>query len=202
MRKLRAAATRQTQRSDTERDILKAAERLLSTRPFSDLSTDAVMAEAGLSRTAFYRYFPDIASLILRLYADVRAEVAAAAHVWLREDLAPREAIEQAFTQIADVYTQHGIVLKAVGQAAAIDPEIDAVYSQSATAFADAIHARLKRDRALTVLTEADENETAISLMWMIERYFSRELVGADAARSANAVDTLTSLWARALYDL
>src|SRR3954452_17320769 len=52
-------------RAEARERILAAAERLLRERPYRELSVDQVMAEAGLSRTVFYRHFAALAELVL-----------------------------------------------------------------------------------------------------------------------------------------
>ena len=52
-------ARQREQREVTRRRILDAAEELLRRRAFRDLSVEAVMAETGLTRTAFYRHFDE-----------------------------------------------------------------------------------------------------------------------------------------------
>jgi AcrR family transcriptional regulator len=37
--------------------VLDATERLLAQRPFSELSVNDIIAEAGISRTSFYAHF-------------------------------------------------------------------------------------------------------------------------------------------------
>src|SRR5690349_19981599 len=60
----RQTATRTTRAADRER-ILVAAEQQLREHPYRELSVDQVMAEAGLSRTVFYRHFDGLAELVL-----------------------------------------------------------------------------------------------------------------------------------------
>src|SRR5947209_19959001 len=66
---------RREQRESTRRQILDAAERFLRERPYRELSVDVVMADTGLTRTAFYRHFDDVTDLVLRLFADIGQEL-------------------------------------------------------------------------------------------------------------------------------
>ena len=56
--------------------ILAAAEQLMNDRPFRELTVDHVMAEAGLSRTVFYRHFDGLPEVVLALLAKIEAELA------------------------------------------------------------------------------------------------------------------------------
>ena len=63
----RRAAAR-TRREAARERIVAAAERLLRDRPYRELSVEEVMAEAGLSRTIFYRHFDGLPELVLSLF--------------------------------------------------------------------------------------------------------------------------------------
>ena len=56
-------ARHRDQRETTRRDILAAADRFLRERPYRELSIEVVMEGTGLTRTAFYRHFDDMADL-------------------------------------------------------------------------------------------------------------------------------------------
>lgn len=196
MKTLRATSKRQERRTETEKQILEAAERLLQNQRIGNLTPDILMTEAGLSRTAFYRYFPDMASLVLRLYSDVRSEVDAATSIWELDC----GAIEQSLQGIVDIYINHGAILRAVSESSAFDSEIDEAYQQSAQAFIENICSFLKRHRGKTLIAAKDEKETAAALMWMTERYCSRELVNANKNKSSAGVRALSNIWMHAFY--
>src|SRR5947209_15887126 len=70
------------QRERTRREILAAAERFLRESPHRDLSVEGVMAQTGLTRTAFYRHFDDVTDLMLRLMDELRRELLTTAERW------------------------------------------------------------------------------------------------------------------------
>ena len=197
MRRLRAMGARRERRGETEAHILDAAAAFLEIHPFRELTAEALMGAAGLTRTAFYRYFPDIASLVLRLYERARLDTADALSIWLAEAHAPREAIVHSIAAAARAYRKNCRVLKAVAEAAAFDPEVDAAYTRGAEAFIAAIAAKLphKADSS-----EAAHEETARALFWMTERYFARELACAEEERLAQGLPALTAVWLAAVY--
>ena len=63
-------AARASPSSEARERILAAARRLLVERPFADLTVDALMAEAGLKRTIFYRHYRDLPQLAPDLLPD------------------------------------------------------------------------------------------------------------------------------------
>ena len=67
-RPARARRAAASTRREAARAIVAAAERLLRDRPYRELSVEEVMAEAGLSRTIFYRHFDGLPELVLSLF--------------------------------------------------------------------------------------------------------------------------------------
>src|SRR5215210_6900468 len=114
-----AAARRrnaQVRRAEARARIAAATERLLAEHPYRELSVDAVMAEAGLSRTIFYRHYDGLPEVLLELFEAVAAELAGELEVGeLRGIL---EAAVRAFTV-------HGPLMRAVDQAASHDAVIE-----------------------------------------------------------------------------
>ncbi|MFD0786848.1 helix-turn-helix domain-containing protein, partial [Micromonospora azadirachtae] len=68
-------------RSGDQRElaILATAERLMTERPFAEISIDDLARGAGISRPAFYFYFPSKDAVLLTLLDRVTAEADAAA---------------------------------------------------------------------------------------------------------------------------
>ncbi|CAN5622797.1 TetR/AcrR family transcriptional regulator [soil metagenome] len=66
----------QAQRTATTRAVLLAAARkLFSSKGFSDISTQAIGAAAGVTRGALYHQFADKAELFAAVYEEVEAEL-------------------------------------------------------------------------------------------------------------------------------
>src|ERR1700742_817062 len=61
-------------KADAHKRIVAAAERLLRERAYRDLSVDQVMAEAGLSRTIFYRHFDSLGAVVKAWLAEIGEE--------------------------------------------------------------------------------------------------------------------------------
>jgi AcrR family transcriptional regulator len=113
----------QERRAVTERAILTATEALLEERSFRDISVEEVMASAGLSRTAFYRYFPDLESVVTRLMATLVNELRAASRLWLFSD-DPETQLHDALLHFAAVYRDHGRLMHAFEEAVGAGPDL------------------------------------------------------------------------------
>ena len=107
--------------AEARRRILEAARRLLLDRPFAALTVGAVMDEAGLARTVFYRHFDSIPALAPSLLPDSDRPL-----VDQVSSLRGRELVEAIIDGQVALYAEHGRLLRAIDDAARHDPEVAA----------------------------------------------------------------------------
>ena len=160
----------QERRAVTERAILDAAESLIEQRPFAEISVEDVMAATGLGRTAFYRYFPDLESVVERLMAAMMEEIWAASAQWiLSED--PMAPLADAIRRLVAVYRDHGRVLQAFEDAARAGSELRVRWNESLATMVGPLKSHLLRlmldGRASAELPE----QTIDALAIFTERY-------------------------------
>jgi AcrR family transcriptional regulator len=99
--------------------ILAAARALLAKRPFSELTVGAVMAEAGLARTVFYRHFDDLPSLAPELLPD--ADDPLVDRLGRLAPGRPQEVVAAMVDGLVTVFSEHGRLLRAIDDAARSD---------------------------------------------------------------------------------
>ena len=99
--------------------ILEAARRLLLRQPFTTLTVDAVMREAGLARTVFYRHWTDLPQMAPDLLPDEDAPTIDRIEQVEREQ--PEAVVEQMIAALVDLYADHGPLLRAIDDAARHD---------------------------------------------------------------------------------
>jgi AcrR family transcriptional regulator len=191
---------RRARREQTRREILAAADRLLRERPYRDLSLDVVMAQTGLTRTAFYRHFDDVTELVLQLLQDVGGELYAVAKQWVDDsdaDFAP--ATHEALRGIVGFFERHGPLIRAIADAASTDEQIERGFNGFFEAFMELTVRGLDRLVERDQLDACDTQELARALNLMNEHYlldtFGREPYGDPEA----ALATLERIWLRAL---
>jgi AcrR family transcriptional regulator len=102
--------------------ILAAARALLAERPFSELTVGAVMAEAGLARTVFYRHFDDLPSLAPELLPD--ADDPLVDRVGRLAAGRPHEVVAAMVEGLVSLFAEHGRLLRAIDDAARHDPAV------------------------------------------------------------------------------
>lgn len=191
---------RQARREATTRTIMDAVETLLANRPYGDLRVEDVMAESGLTRTAFYRYFPDLESVLLALLETVRAEITEAANLWLQLDTDPDEGIHQAATGLARVWSRHRALLLAFSDAATSGSRVQEAWHELIDAFRAPVVRRfddlIRRGR--TSMT--NPAETARALVWMNERYLFETFARNRDVTVDEAAATIGEIWRRVLF--
>jgi AcrR family transcriptional regulator len=112
---------------EARRRIVEAATTLLRGRRYRDLTVEDVMAEAGLSRTVFYRYFDGLPAVALALIADL---VAAVVEEEAGSDDDRGAILRRQLTLVVRTFREHGPVLLALAAAAHADAGVEAAYRE------------------------------------------------------------------------
>jgi AcrR family transcriptional regulator len=183
-----------------ERAILDATETLLGTDSFHALTVEDVMRAAGLTRTAFYRYFPDLESVLLRRMSELHAELAEAADVFLNLDATLEGALVAAHTGLAKVYQAHGRILLAFADAAGRGPEVERAWHETIDSFVAPVVARLEDLQAKGLAQIGDIEETARALVWLDERYLLETFGRQHQGEVEVAARVLSGIWQRVLF--
>jgi AcrR family transcriptional regulator len=191
---------RREQRENTKREILAAADRLLRERPYRELNVDLVMAQTGLTRTAFYRHFDDVPDLVLRLLEDVGGELYAIAERWRAGALADFPASgRDGLSGIVQFMVRHGKLVRAVADAAATDELIERGYRQFLDSFAAMINDGLEELVERGQLDVPDTRALAQALNLMNEAFLLDQFGQEPLGDPQIAVATLETIWLRVI---
>jgi TetR/AcrR family transcriptional regulator, ethionamide resistance regulator len=184
-----AAARRRNarvRRDEARTRIAHAAERLLAERPYRELSVDAVMAEAALSRTVFYRHFDGLPELVLSMFEAVAAELA--------EELETGE-LREILEAAARAFSAHGPLLRAIDQAASHDAVIEAAYRTITDSFTARMGEQLRERMDEGRVRSGDPHELARALNLMNQRYLLETVARDPGFEPDRAVRTLLDVW-------
>jgi AcrR family transcriptional regulator len=187
-------------RHQVETDVRSALIRLLEEgTTFKDLTVDELARAAGLSRTAFYFYFPGKSEVLMSAAAELAEETAAEADRWWHGEGRPQELVRAALEGIVNVYMRHAAVLRTAVEVTTYDPRFATFYNQLMEQFVRATADQLQRDREAGLLRDdIDPVAVAESLVWMVERS-NNVFIGHGRSPEAH-VDALTTVWVHALY--
>jgi AcrR family transcriptional regulator len=192
-----APADRRTQtrmsRQESRQRIIAAATELVRRRSYADLSVDAVMREAGLGRTIFYRHFDDLGDLLMRVSREAVIELFEAQRGFVdARNGGATDAVRKSLEAAVEVYQRHGPLLRCVREAAAGDEQIATEYARMLERFSEfAAHGL----RDVAGVKGADVTETARALNLMNETYLADSFGREPRVSPETAVRTLTEIW-------
>ena len=185
-------------RAAAEEAILEATEALCSTRPFADVTVQDVMAATGLTRTTFYRYFPDLEQVLLRLLTDIATELAEASDLWLADD-DPRRGLRVSAERMVATFRTHGPLIRTFADAAGGAPVLHDAWEAVIDDFVGPTSVRVRELVAGGRAELSEPDGTVRALVLLTERYLTTTY-GTDAAVPATtAVTVLTQAWERTL---
>jgi AcrR family transcriptional regulator len=180
-------------RNETRERILEAARRELKTKPFRDLTVDELMQGTGMSRTAFYRFFPDREAVLLDLLEDVWSALAEA-----RDDNRAGEDVSAAsLAVLRDLLAENRTLLKAVADATAGDEEVERSYRAFMREYwIDDLTDRIKKSQESGLAQGLDPELAGEALGWMAERMVTQTLDNDPD----EVLDTIVTILAKCLY--
>jgi len=184
-------------RLESRQRIVAAATELVRERSYAELSVDAVMREAGLGRTIFYRHFDDLGDLLMGTAREAVEQLYEAQVSLVRSHPSgAAEAVRPAFEAAVAVYRRHGPLLRCIAEAAAGDEQIAAGYNEMRKRFDDLAEQALRELTPAARVPPANLAETARALNLMNETYLTDAFGREPRVAADTAVQTLTEIWA------
>ena len=198
--KARQHAQARDHRAAVEAAIFEATEAFLADHPLRELTVEGVIAPTGLGRTAFYRYFPDLETVLLRRLAQIDTELNDATDRWLDPDHDPETGLVAAALALATVYHRHAALLRAFAEAAAAGADLEAAWLELVASFVAQASERIDAliDRGQVRLEHPAE--VARALVGMTERYLLDSLGCEPVVSVEVAASTLAQIWQRTLF--
>lgn len=182
---------------------MATAERLLGERPIGEISVDEIARGAGISRSAFYFYFPSKAAVVLALIdrmVEEAAEFKAQALAQLERDPAGswRASIEIFYA----IFGGHRAVIRAASELTATNPEARELWAEVMQGWVQVVTERIESERARGAAARGPSaRELAIALVQMNERALQAIFVEETPAIAEDAaIDTLAHVWLSAIY--
>ncbi|HET7690790.1 MAG TPA: TetR/AcrR family transcriptional regulator [Nocardioidaceae bacterium] len=153
--------------------ILEATERLLDQgERYADLPVERVLEEANVSRSSFYTHFADKGALLVALAEATMDEITASGAMWWQSthSLGPEPAAETVLDLIR-VYRKHSWLIRAVAEATAYDPAIDALWRERREAFATFVALGIREEQKQGfVRAELDVERTASYVTLLVDQ--------------------------------
>ena len=191
--------------SPTQRAILEATERLLQSATLQKLSVAQIVSAARLSRPTFYLHYRSKNDVVAALLNRAIATIVDVIQPWLDRDLTepPELTLRAILSDAADIWAQHGAVLRAVQENWSTIPEFEALWLSAMHRFRDDLVGQIEAERtAGTAPQGLPADVIAVGLIWASERalYISTRGVEPTLPNPAAAVEVLMALWIPAIY--
>jgi TetR/AcrR family transcriptional regulator, ethionamide resistance regulator len=188
---------------ERERAILETAERLLAQRPIGEISVDDLARGAGISRPAFYFYFPSKTAVVLTL-VDRMVEQARTFKEQTARQLPsdPGGSWRKVIEVFYEIFGAHRAVIRAAADLAATEQEARQVWSQMMEAWVREAQERIESERARGAAPAGvDARDLATALIQMNEGVLRAIFVEDDpAVAEPAAIETLAHIWLNAIY--
>jgi AcrR family transcriptional regulator len=201
--KVDGRATRARRRDETRLRVMDIVERRLRDgEAFTDIKVGELVAEAGLSRTTFYVYFPDKADLLRAWYDDVSESIMAAAGAWWSLDAsATIEDVRAALAGIVAAYRPHPELMAATHEAVGYDHGVRLAVQEAMNRYIAGLadHIRVGQ-RTGSVDPALPAAETAYWLQWMAERGLHRMVWSEEGERTDALLEAYTRIVWNTLY--
>ena len=190
---------RRRSREEVETAVRAALLTLLSKGiPFKNLTVDELARAAGLSRTAFYFYFPGKEQALMSAATEVTGELYERADTWWHGEGPPEQRVRDALAGILQVYVEHAALLRAAVELAGYSQEFEKFYEALLERFVRATADHLRREQAAGRLRDLDCDVVAETLVWMAER--CNHVLIKQGRSPEELVNAMTSVWVHALY--
>jgi AcrR family transcriptional regulator len=197
----RRRSTAREKRRQTELRILETTEALLEDHSFHELSVEDVMAGTGLVRTAFYRYFPDMESVLANLLGTITLEIDTG-NAWLT---APDDAdfyglLHMQAKNLVRIYGEHGRLLAAIVDAATTHPSIRQIWYDTCDGFALRMALRITDLNSRSVTCVAHPASTSTALVAMLVQYLTETFRRKSTGSTRPVVETVTDILYRSIF--
>lgn len=185
--------------------LLGALDELLATRSLGEIGIAEITRAAGVSRSAFYFYFPTKAAAVAALLSDFYDEMQQAAVGWYEGGPGtPLQRLRKGFIATIALWHERAALLVAMLDAIGADPEVREVWGSWIDGFIDRIASRISEERASGLARgTADPHALATVLMGAALIGMERDVraIVAGEAPSAARAKALVETFHRAIYD-
>ena len=182
---------------------MRSAEQLLATHGLSQISVDALARGAGLSRSAFYFYFPSKDAVVLGLVERLVHEAATARDAALLDqgEDGP-EGLRSSIAIFYETFGAHRPVVEAAVELSATNEEARALWSEIMEGWVEHAAERIEGARAKGLAPPGmPARELAIALVQLNEEALRAVYTKSRPALSEeSAIDVLAHIWISAIY--
>jgi AcrR family transcriptional regulator len=185
-----------------ETQILDALERLLATTPFVELTMDDIAKQAALSRSALYFYFASKEAVLSALHHRMYTAMARTTEPLTVAGDASEGAMRAAIEQVCHNWRTHDHALRTFHETAMVSADFGTQWRERLDSHVAVLTDLITTEREAGRAAPSPPTARAIASawFWMLEsqcyELFRRQH---ERAEEVELVDTLTTLWCRAI---
>lgn len=184
----------------TREIILDTAQEFLLHKRLREMTVSALMEPIPVTREAFYKHFTSRYDVVAALLGRFTAEVAEDFDIWLR-GTDPVRDVPTMFDAASHTYLRRATLLRAVVDAAPLDPNLEAVWRAFLGHFIDAGTQRIRADQASGLASSCvDAGLAAAGMIHLVERVITQELASPTPPPREQVVALLSHAMLGLLY--
>ena len=184
----------------TQQSILDAALDFLWTKPYRSLTVNELMTMAGSSRSAFYRYFDDLPTMMEHLLNEFKEKIMAATGAWLNGEGDPIPLLVESLENMVEVSYQYGPILRAVLDAAPMNERLEKAWTSFAKGFDDAVTHQIEHQQKAGLIKPFDARPVATALNRMNSEMVSHHFGHSPRGSQTDVRDAIIRVWVATLY--
>ena len=192
------------ERLEAQRDsILDATAELLLRDGAGGLRVNAIMSEAGVSRTAFYRRFRSAHDAVGALLARLLAEISTGAVDWMQDPSSVGDAdmVEANLVQSGRNLAPHAELLCAIVDAAGSDGELRRLWRDVVVqARIDATEAAIRRDQVAGAIRASLDAADAARALTLMNSELALEILGRRGGTAEEFARVTAPIWISVLF--
>jgi AcrR family transcriptional regulator len=195
----RLSEGRRARRARIESTILAATHTLLEDRSASEVTISDLMERVGLSRTAFYRYFPDVNSVLIRLLHEVQSEFIG---TWLESphDADFQQVLRGDSLGNVERFRIHRSIIQACLDARTSAPELHTAWVDVVDRVVERAGLRISDLNRAGVTDVTYPMEMARALMTFTVHYVMESLQRIDREQLSMVAETMGDVWYRTIF--
>jgi hypothetical protein len=177
----------------TRAAILDAAFEFLWSRPFRDMTVNALMEQIPQGRT-------DIHGVMAALLKNLESEILKGASPWLSDDGDPVALLYESLAAEVQIGYRYGPFIKAVSDAAGTNAELEDEWNWLLDRFDEAVSERITADQELGLIEAFDPGPVATALNRVDAAMYVRKFGHRPRSQPQPVVEAITRVWISALY--
>ena len=184
--------------------LLSALDELLAQQPLAEIGIADIAHAAGVSRSAFYFYFPTKYAAVAALLADVYEQMLLAASDWYEgSDGTPHERLSSGFEASVQLWRERAGLMVAMLDAVGTDAEVREVWDTWIDRFVQRAAGRIAEERAAELARRSiDARALAAVLVGAAVHGMERDVRGIVAGQPPSELlaPTLIEVWYLTVY--